>query len=146
MFVNEFESSNSYRLQQIISTLKNVHGVNLDLDSQSDSQVKSLGESCEIVKNSIVKESAFNTWMQNPEYTKNMLILEAIKIYLAEVAPKRMSKKAKKVREGAEQLEEMPSTRSIGGGAVRAWAHDKMDKDRRSGLSMKGYPHIQNRR
>ena len=139
MFVNEFENSNSYRLQQIISTLKNVHGVKLDLTSQSDDQVMALGESSELIKNNIVNESAFNTWMQNPEYTKNMLIVEAVKIYLAEIAPKRMSKKAKKVKESTEQIEEMPSTRSIGSGAVRAWAHDKMDKDRRSGLSMKGY-------
>ena len=99
MFVNEFENSNSYRLQQIISTLKNVHGVKLDLTSQSDDQVMALGESSELIKNNIVNESAFNTWMQNPEYTKNMLIVEAVKIYLAEIAPKRMSKKAKKVKE-----------------------------------------------
>lgn len=98
MVVNEFESSNEYRLQQIMHTLENVHGVKLDFESNSVDEIRALGESSEIVKNSIVKESAFNTAMQNPEYTKNMLILEAVRLYLAEIAPKRMKKKA--VKEG----------------------------------------------
>ena len=95
MIVNEFESSKTYRLQQIKHTLESVHGVKLELDSKSDDEIRALGESCEIIKNSIVKESAFNTSMQNPEYTKNILILEAIKLYLEEIAPKRMRKKQK---------------------------------------------------
>ncbi len=99
MFVNEFESSSAYRLQQIISTLKGVHGVELNLNSHSDDEVRALAESSEIIKNSIVKESAFNSWMQNPEYTKNMLILEAARLYLTEIAPKRTPKR--KVKEGA---------------------------------------------
>jgi hypothetical protein len=101
MIVNEFENSKEYRLQQIIHTLESIHGVKLDLDSQSVDELRTLGESCEIIKNSIVHESAFNTAMQNPEYTKNMLMMEAIKIYLAEIAPKRMSKK-KAVKEAVD--------------------------------------------
>jgi hypothetical protein len=102
MFVNEFESSSAYRLQQIISTLKSVHGVKLDLNSQSDDEVRALAESSEIIKNSIVKESAFNSWMQNPEYTKNMLILEAARLYLTEIAPKRTARK--RVKESIDEV------------------------------------------
>lgn len=102
MIVNEFENTKEYRLQQIINTLKSIHGYELDLGSKSTEQIQSLNETCEIVKNSIVKESRFNTWMQNPEYTKNMLIMEAIRIYLTEIAPKRMNKKARKVKESHE--------------------------------------------
>lgn len=98
MIVNEFENSKEYRLQQIMHTLESVHGMKLDFESKTVEEIQALGESCEIVKNSIVKESAFNTAMQNPEYTKNMLVLEAVRIYLAELAPKRMNKK-KSVKE-----------------------------------------------
>lgn len=128
MVVNEFENSKQYRLQQIMHTLESVHGVRLDFDSQSYEDIKTLGESCEIVKNSIVKESAFNTAMQNPEYTKNMLIIEAVRIYLSEVAPKRMSKK-KAVKESA--LEEGP--RGRGRGASHDWAQNKMSQASRRG-------------
>lgn len=127
MIVNEFENSNKYRLQQIIHTLESIHGVKLDLDSQSDDELRTLGESCEIIKNSIVHESAFNTAMQNPEYTKNMLIMEAIKIYLAEIAPKRMSKKSA-VKESA--LEEGPRGLGV---ASRDWALNKKSTDVRHG-------------
>lgn len=128
MIVNEFENSNTYRLQQIMHTLESVHGVKLDFDSNTIEEVQALGESCEIVKNSIVKESVFNTWMQNPEYTKNMLVLEAVRIYLSEVAPKRMNKK-KAVKESA--LEEGP--RGRGRGATHDWAQNKMSQASRRG-------------
>jgi hypothetical protein len=123
MFVNEFESSSAYRLQQIVSTLKNVHGVELDLGSHSDNEVRALAESSEIIKNSIVKESAFNSWMQNPEYTKNMLILEAARLYLTEIAPKRQLKKSKAVKEST--LEEGPRGMSV---ASRDWALNKTSR------------------
>lgn len=107
MIVNEFENTKEYRLKQIVSTLKNIHSYELDLGSKSDEQIQSLHETCEIVKNSIVKESRFNTWMQNPEYTKNMLIMEAIRIYLTEIAPKRMNR-SRKIKENHELNEVDP--------------------------------------
>lgn len=137
MIVNEFENSKAYRLQQIMHTLESVHNVKLDFDSKTIKEIQAIGESCEIVKNSIVKESAFNTALQNPEYTKNMLIFEAVKIYLAEIAPKRMNKKKKAVKESA--LNEMPSTRSISSGANRAWAHDKKSADRAKNPPSRGF-------
>lgn len=127
MIVNEFENSKEYRLQQIMHTLESVHGVKLDFESKTVEEIQALGESCEIVKNSIVKESAFNTAMQNPEYTKNMLVLEAVRIYLAELAPKRMSKK-KTVKESA--LEEGPRGMSR---SARDWALNKKSTDVRHG-------------
>lgn len=109
-------------------TLESVHGVKLDFDSNSIEEIQALGESCEIVKNSIVKESAFNTAFQNPDYTKNMLILEAVRIYLAEIAPKRMSKKKKAVKESA--IEEGPRGMSR---SARDWALNKKSTDVRHG-------------
>jgi Protein of unknwon function (DUF3008) len=99
MYINDFESSSKYRLQQVLHTLKAVYGTELKLDEHSEDDLVSLTQSSEIIKNSIVSESQFNTYNQNPEYTKHMLIMEAVRLYLTEIAPKR-SKKTK-VKENA---------------------------------------------
>lgn len=108
-------------------TLESVHGVKLDFDNSSVEEIKALGESSQIIKNSIVKESAFNSEMQNPEYTKNLLIMEAVKIYLAEIAPKRLNKK-NSVKEST--LEEGPRGMGV---ASRDWALNKKSTDVRHG-------------
>lgn len=98
MYINDFQSSNEYRLQQVLHTLKSVYGTELDLDNSSDDDLVSLRESSEVIKNGIVNESRFNTYNNNPEYAKHMLILEAVRLYLAEIAPKRR----RAVKEGME--------------------------------------------
>lgn len=95
MFINDFQSSNEYRLHQVLHTLKSVHGMELDLDSRDVSDLESMQESSEIIKNSIVNESRFNTYNSNPEYAKHMLIMEAVRLYLVEIAPKRQRRKVK---------------------------------------------------
>ncbi len=95
MFINDFQSSNEYRLHQVLHTLKSVHGMELDLDSKDVSDLESIQESSEIIKNSIVNESRFNTYNSNPEYAKHMLIMEAVRLYLVEIAPKRQRRKVK---------------------------------------------------
>ena len=71
MFINEFENSNEYKLQQIVHTLKSVHGIELNLNESTIDDLTSLRQSSEIIKNSIVSESQFNTYNTNPEYTKH---------------------------------------------------------------------------
>ena len=100
MFINDFQSSNGYRLQQILHTLKSVHGTVLDLDGSSDSDLAAIKESSEIIKNSIVSESRFNTYNSNPEYAKHMLIMEAVRLYLLEISPKRRRKGIKESTDG----------------------------------------------
>jgi hypothetical protein len=101
MYINNFNNSNEYRLQQVLHTLKNVYGAELALDKQSDDDLVSLSQSSEIVKNSIISESRFNTYNSNPEYAKHMLIMEAVRLYLTEIAPKRAPKR--KIKESTER-------------------------------------------
>jgi hypothetical protein len=89
MFVDDVKASAEHRLNQITHTLKHVHGIELTLDESSMDEIELLHDSSEIVKNSIVSESAFNSWHTNPAYTKHMLNMEAIRLYLTEIAPKR---------------------------------------------------------
>ena len=96
MYLNQFESSSEVRLNQILQTLEQVHGVkiNIDLDhANSDHVLKETQQSYEAVRDRIIKESAFNSYQQNPEYIKSMLILEAVRLMITEIAPKRSRRK-----------------------------------------------------
>lgn len=100
MYLNQFESTTDIKLQQILSTLRHVHGINLNFDINTVDGERALLEcqqEYEAKKDNIVKESAFNSYQQNPEYIKTMLILEAVRVILKEIAPKR--RRSKKVTE-----------------------------------------------
>ena len=99
MFVDDVKASAEHRLSQVTHTLKHVHGMELKLDESSLDDIVAMHDSSEIVKNSIVSESAFNSWHNNPSYTKHMLIMEAARLYLTEIAPKR---RPRQLRESVE--------------------------------------------
>ena len=92
MFVDDVKTSAEHRLAQIAHTLKHVYDTELTLDESTIDELAALHDSSEIVKNSIVSESAFNSWHSNPTYTKHMLIMEAVRLYLTEIAPRRRPK------------------------------------------------------
>ena len=92
MFVDDVKTSAELRLDQIAHTLKHVYDTELTLDESTIDELAALHDSSEIVKNSIVSESAFNSWHSNPTYTKHMLIMEAVRLYLTEIAPRRRPK------------------------------------------------------
>lgn len=108
MFINDFQNSNEYKLHQLLHTLKSVYQTELNLENKSDNELLALKETSEIIKNSIVSESRFNTYNNNPEYSKHMLIMEAIKLFLTEIAPKRR----KVVKEDIETEDDMSHSTS----------------------------------
>jgi hypothetical protein len=100
MFLNQFESSKAARLNQILHTLAAVHSLELKFDYESPRFKRDLLEvkqNYQTKQNKIVEESGFNSYQTNPEYIKSILILEAVKIILTEISPKR--RKRKKIRE-----------------------------------------------
>lgn len=100
MYINHFEGSIKTRLNQILNTLETVHGVSIKIDTASPTAEKSLLEYKNVYeskRNEIIAESSFNSYQQNPEYVKSILILEAVKIMLTEIGPKR--RRTKKVAE-----------------------------------------------
>lgn len=101
MFLNHFDKSSSYKLNQLIHTLKTVYNTEIVINdlTKSSTSLLEYKKSVETIQNSIIAESSFNSYLQNPEYIKNMLILEAVKIILTEIAPKRRKKLSKKVAE-----------------------------------------------
>lgn len=107
MYLNQFEKSSDSKLQQILHTLKNVHGIDIKFDISSAAGERALLEcqkEYEDKRVNIVKESAFNSYQQNPEYIKTMLILEAVRTILKEIAPKR--RRIKKVNESVNEVQQ----------------------------------------
>ena len=97
MFVNSLDFDRDRKLSQILHTLKHVHQWELASDDEiSLLETQSLYEA---LKQKIVEQSAFNSYYNNPEYTKAALITEAVHMLL-EIAPKR---RKKSVKEGEEQ-------------------------------------------
>ena len=45
-----------------------------------------------VQRDKLIESSSFNSYLHNPEYIKSMLILEALRIQLTEVAPRRRPK------------------------------------------------------
>ncbi len=69
------------------------------LESMTDADIYFIKDNSEYSKDDIVNESQFNSYNTNPDYAKHTLILEAVRLYLAEIAPKRMRKKVKESNE-----------------------------------------------
>lgn len=96
MYLNHFSSTGQAKLNQILHTLDQLHGVKINIDLDSPVAEKVLQEcqrTYQQAVDKIINESAFNSYQQNPNYVKSILILEAVKIMLTEIAPKRRRRK-----------------------------------------------------
>lgn len=94
MVINELNTSSSYRLSRILSLLESLYGLTIDFEAaKTTAELKSIYEAYGEVRTNIIKESAFNSYSQNPEYMKAVLIQEAIQLFLSEVAPKRIKRR-----------------------------------------------------
>jgi len=70
-----------------------VHSFDLKLDESSVDEITTIQNISEVLKTNIVQEGAFNNWHSNPDYAKHMLIVEATRLYLKEIAPRRRPRK-----------------------------------------------------
>lgn len=97
MVVDDLNTSPSYRLSRILGVLESLHNITIDFDSaKNTAELKSVYEAYGLERSRIIRESSFNSYYSNPNYTKAVLIQEAIHIFLSEVAPKRIKKNKKK--------------------------------------------------
>ncbi len=97
MVIDELDTSSAYRLARIMQVLESMYAITLDFEAAtSRAELQSIYEEFGAVRSQIIKEAHFNSYNQNPEYTKACLIQEAISIFLSEVAPKRRKGRAKK--------------------------------------------------
>lgn len=95
MVINELAIDPKYQIQKILKVLEESYGVSLDLNT-SISDIQETYSQCSSIRNQIISESAFNSYHSNSEYQKCILIQEAIRLFLSEVAPKRLRRRNKK--------------------------------------------------
>ena len=89
MNVSDFKTQAGSRLSKLESLLNQLYGIQLDWDSPVE-HLESVLEHYEERKAAVLHEGI--AVMAHPEYTKSMLIAEAIRIYLREIAPARKRK------------------------------------------------------
>lgn len=107
MFLEDFHTLESNKkLIKLRDTLQKEFGVDLDIYfGLSESELSQFIKDLENRKKEIIFESDFNSYYQNPEYTRTSLLLEALRVILREIAPKRLSKKHKGEIESSDVVE-----------------------------------------
>jgi hypothetical protein len=93
MVIDDLNTSSSYRLSRILNILESTHGVTIDFEAANSlAELQSVYEAYGQKRSSIISESAFNSYNDNPHYSEAVLIQGAISIFLSEVAPKRIKR------------------------------------------------------
>jgi hypothetical protein len=87
--MSEVSTLPDFKLNKLLKTLNCVYGVTIDFENNI-SILEQVMEECKVTKQRILRECGFNSYNKNEEYTKATLIIEAITIYLVEIAPKRI--------------------------------------------------------
>jgi len=90
MFVNHLSVSGNNRLNQILHTLKHVHG--FEFDRVNTESLLETQKQFEALKQQIVETGGFNSYHTDPNYSKASLITEAVRMLL-EISPRRKKKK-----------------------------------------------------
>jgi hypothetical protein len=99
MFIYEMDDADrhNYRLKRIMETLEQLHGITINVQAfRTRDEVQSIIEQYTQVKNNLMLNTSFNSYMNSSEYTKAVLICEACRIILKEVHPKRRPKRKHK--------------------------------------------------
>jgi hypothetical protein len=89
MNVSDFKSGPYTRLKQFNDLLEQLYGLKIDFDA-SEEHLRSVYEHYIDRKSLYLKENVYGA--NSPEFSKIVLITEAIRIYLKEIAPKRLKK------------------------------------------------------
>jgi|GEM_PF-7012564 len=93
MVIDQLESGTD--LNKILNLLRKRFGVDLRLHESTKDEVEQILEHYENVKRTIALAESFNTTISHPEYAKAILICEACRLFLHEIAPARKNAKVR---------------------------------------------------
>lgn len=93
MVVDDLGNSSHYKLSKLLGLLESMYGITIDFAAAENSvELETVYEEFGKVRTQIISEAHHNSYNTNPDYTKAVLIQEAIRLFLSEVAPKRRRK------------------------------------------------------
>lgn len=81
------------KLDRIQKTLSKMYGVKIDFENVNEADLREAFAAAQTENARIIAETQFNNYHLDPLYTKHTLIMEAIRMYLREIAPKRIVRK-----------------------------------------------------
>lgn len=93
MVIDQLESGMD--LSKILNVLRKRFGIDLRLHESTVDEVEQILEHYEGVKRTISLAESFNTTITHPEYAKAILICEACRLFLHEIAPARKGSKVR---------------------------------------------------
>ena len=101
MFLDDLCTSNpNKKLSKLSESLNEDYGIDLSVYTELDKESLELFlNDLESKKQQVMMESSFNSYHNDPEYTRVVLLSEAIRIILKEIHPKRSLKKVQKTNE-----------------------------------------------
>lgn len=101
MFLTNFHILNEdKKFQNLLESLEKDFGIDvLVYQELSEDELEAFAIDLENKKFKIIAESTFNSYYQNPNYVRTSLLLEAIRIILREICPKRKPKNLRPIKE-----------------------------------------------
>lgn len=107
-----FNKDAEIRLEKLVRTLRSLHGVEINFKATTKSLMESHAN-FSALKEQIVTNAGNNNLVYSPDYTKAVLICEAIGIFLREIAPTR--KRRKSIKESVKTKTDKPkvATRKV---------------------------------
>ena len=101
MFLQDlYDSKIDEKYKKLAAKLFKEYAVDVSIyESFGKAELTLFLEELEAKKNTIILESGYGDHVSNPEYAKTVLLSEAIRMFLREIAPKRLKRRTKKVDE-----------------------------------------------
>lgn len=90
MLIHDIKESADRRLNRLTRLLDDMYGLQIDFEGSPESHLRHVYEHYSAQRNELARGFGVAT---DPSYAKAVLISEAVRLYLREIAPKRTKKK-----------------------------------------------------
>lgn len=93
MLVQDIKESAVHKLSRLNDLLGQLYGLRIDFNSNTDEHLRQVFEHYRDMRKTHLQEHGIAGLQNDPQYTKAVLISEAVAMYLREIAPKRIRKR-----------------------------------------------------
>lgn len=89
MNVTDLEISTATKIARLLRILESTYNTTIDFKNTSIVDLDKIHEECKLYTQMVLNESNIGS---DPEYGKAMMVQEAIRLFLSEIAPKRIKR------------------------------------------------------